>query len=77
MHFRAIGKVKCPNCGEVRVIDTDASEPGFIDAKSEAEAAERFRLMNRVCPICLKAGTPVAVEFEGYIRVDVLPDHVA
>ncbi len=77
MHFRAIGKIACPRCGDVRVIDTAASEPGFIDAKSEAEAAERFKLIHRVCPACLKAGTPVAVDFEGYIRVEALPDQVA
>ncbi len=73
MRYRAIGKVTCPTCGNVRVIDTDQSEAGFIEAKSEAEAAERFRLMYRLCPMCLKAGTPSAVEFDGYIHIDTLP----
>jgi ribosomal protein L32 len=77
MHFRAIGKIKCPNCREVRVIDTAAADPGFIDAKTEAEAAERFKLIHRVCATCLKAGTPVAVEFDGFIRVEALPGQVA
>jgi hypothetical protein len=70
MHYRAIGKVACPNCQNAWLIDTNLSEPGFIDAKSEAEAAERFRLIHRICPTCLKAGTPVAVEFDGYIHID-------
>jgi hypothetical protein len=70
MHYRAIGKVACPHCHNAWVIDTDSSEPGFIDAKSEAEAAERFRLIHRLCPTCLKTGTPVAVAFDGYIRVE-------
>jgi hypothetical protein len=73
MHYRAVGKVTCPNCHNAWLIDTDLSEPGFIDAKSEAEAAERFRLIHRICPTCLKTGTPVAVEFDGYIHVDSLP----
>jgi hypothetical protein len=73
MHYRAIGKVSCPNCHNVWLIDTDQSEPGFIEAKSEAEAAERFRLIHRLCPACLKTGTPVAVEFDNYIHVDSLP----
>jgi hypothetical protein len=55
------------------MIDTDFGDPGFIEAKTEAEAAERFRLMHRVCPTCLASGTPVAVEFDSYIRVDSLP----
>jgi hypothetical protein len=73
MHYRAVGKVICPDCHNASVIDTDGSEPGFIDAKSEAEAAERFRLIHRLCPICLRTGTPVAVEFDGYIHVESLP----
>ncbi len=73
MRYRAIGKVSCPTCKNNRVVDTDLSEPGFIEAKSEAEAAERFRLIHRLCPTCLKAGTPVAVDFDNYIHVDILP----
>ena len=55
------------------LIDTDQSEPGFIEAKSEAEAAERFKLMHSLCPTCLRNGTPVAIEFDNYIHVDSLP----
>ncbi len=72
MEYRAVGKIRCNTCGRVWVADTDFSEPGFIEAKSEAEAAERFRVMHRLCPTCLQAGNPVAVEFDGYIRVDML-----
>ncbi|HXZ78905.1 MAG TPA: hypothetical protein VEG30_03185 [Terriglobales bacterium] len=73
MHYRAIGKATCRSCHNVWVIDTDQSEPGFIDAESESAAAERFKLMNRLCPTCLKAGNPVAVEFDTYIHVDRQP----
>ncbi len=72
MRYRAVGKLRCSRCKSVWVADTDSSEPGFIEAKSEAEAAERFRLIHRLCPTCLESGTPVAVEFDSYIRVDVL-----
>ena len=75
MHYRAVGKVSCHNCGKVWVIDTNLNDPGFIEAKSEAEAAERFRLIHRLCPTCLETGTAVAVEFDGYIRVEKLPGY--
>jgi hypothetical protein len=73
MQYRAIAKVSCPNCRSAWVIDTDQGVPPFIEAKSEAEAAERFRLMHRICPTCLAAGTPAAVEFDGFIQVATLP----
>ncbi len=73
MQYRVIGKVTCPTCKNVWVVDTDVSEPGFIEAKSEAEAAERFRFLHRLCPTCLKAGSAVAVDFDNYIHVDDLP----
>lgn len=73
MQYRAIAKVSCPNCRKAWVIDSDQGAPAFIEAKSEAEAAERFRLMHRLCPTCLAAGTPVALEFEDVIHVDTLP----
>lgn len=72
MQYRAIAKVSCPNCRQSWVVDSDKGAPPFIEAKSEAEAAERFRLMHRVCPTCLGAGTPAAVEFD-VVRVDTLP----
>jgi hypothetical protein len=73
MHYRAISKATWHNCHNVWLVDTDLDEPGFIDAKSEAEAEEKFRLMHSLCPTCLKTGTPVAVEFESHIHVDKLP----
>jgi hypothetical protein len=73
MHYRAIGQLSCQNCHKTWIVDTNFSEPGFIDAKSESEAAERFRLIHRLCPTCLETGTPVAVDFESYIRVENLP----
>ncbi len=72
MRYRAIGKLSCPTCKKVWEVDTNLSEPGFIEAKSDAEAAERFRLAHSLCPTCLKAGTPVAVDFGGYIHVEIL-----
>ncbi len=70
MWYRAIGKLSCPTCKNVWTVDTNLSEPGFIEAKSEAEA-ERFRLAHSLCPTCLEAGTPVAVDFGGYIHVEI------
>ncbi len=73
MHYRVISKATCRNCKNAWLIDTDQSEPGFIEAKSETEAEERFRMMHSLCPTCLKTGTPVAVEFDGPIHIDSLP----
>ncbi len=73
MQYRAIGKLSCPACKNVWTVDTNLTEPGFIEAKSEAEAAERFRLVHRLCPTCLITGTPVAVDCGGYIHVEIPP----
>ncbi len=73
MQYRAIARVSCPNCRNQWVVDSEQGTPPFMEAKSEAEAAERFRLLHRLCPTCLAAGTPVPVEFEGILRVDTLP----
>ncbi len=72
MRYRAMGKLRCPTCKKAWLADTGQGDPGFIEAKSEAEAAERFKLAHRLCPTCLQAGIPTAVEFESYIRVEVL-----
>lgn len=73
MRYRAIAKVICHTCKNVWVIDSQGSESGFVEAKSEAEAAERFRMMHVLCPTCLKGGIAVAVEFSGPIRIHNLP----
>ncbi len=77
MRYRAVAKVRCAACARSWVIDTGFSAPGFIEAKSEAEAAERFRLLHRLCPTCLEGGSPVPVEFDGYIRIDLFAEAAA